>query len=376
MDGQVARLGFGGMFGHGKTVDRVDLDELSRAVDVFLDSGYNFFDNAFAYDAEEPALERVLFSRRAREDYEVSQKITPWKMNSPAQMRENFERSLASTSVDYYDYLMLHNVSTQGARAQKFEEMGAWDFVLEQKERGLAAKVGFSFHDRPEMFESFIEAHPQAEFVMLQLNYYDWNSQLVCAKKNYEVAHTHGLPIFVMKPFRGGVLARLPEAARALLDEAGVSPAELALGFCASVPGVHTVFATMNSPSEVADDIAALAHFPKLSPQLRAELVDEVVKILDAVERIECVDCRYCVDVCPKRIRIPWILQALNDREVFGSALAQRSYLWETNFGGRASECISCGRCLDQCSTRLDIPALLARAAETFEGDMDNSPSW
>ena len=80
MDGQVARLGFGGMFGHGKTVDRVDLDELSRAVYVFLDSGYNFFDNAFAYDAEEPALERVLFSRRAREDYEVSQKITPWKM--------------------------------------------------------------------------------------------------------------------------------------------------------------------------------------------------------------------------------------------------------------------------------------------------------
>ena len=55
MDGQVARLGFGGMFGHGKTVDRVDLDELSRAVYVFLDSGYNFFDNAFAYDAEEPA---------------------------------------------------------------------------------------------------------------------------------------------------------------------------------------------------------------------------------------------------------------------------------------------------------------------------------
>ena len=375
---RLPRLGFGGMFGHGKTLDMVPLDELASSIEFFFECGYNFFDNAFAYDAEEPALERVLFSKYDRESYEVSQKITPWKMSSPEQMRKNFEHSLQTTSVGYYDYLMLHNVSTQGNRAEKFKDCKAWEFLLEQKERGLAKKIGFSFHDKPEMLESFIAEHPEAEFVMLQVNYFDWNNPLVCARQNCEIALKHNLPIFVMKPFRGGVLARPPEKIAQAMKKAGVHPIELALGFLASILGIDTIFCTMNTRDEVGLDVAGLRSGAIFPPDLLNGYIEQTLRLFNSSKRIDCVDCRYCIDVCPKNIRIPWILQALNDRETFGSSLSQRSYLWETNFGGRASDCISCGRCIEQCSTHLDIPSLLAHAVEVFESDLDkkDKPSW
>lgn len=48
-----------------------------------------------------------------------------------------------------------------------------------------------------------LTAHPEFEFVQLQLNYLDWESAGVQSRKCYEVAEKHGVPVFVMEPVKG-----------------------------------------------------------------------------------------------------------------------------------------------------------------------------
>lgn len=50
------------------------------------------------------------------------------------------------------------------------------------------------------------------EFVQLQLNYLDWDSEGVQSRKCYETAVKHGKPVIVMEPVKGGTLARVPES--------------------------------------------------------------------------------------------------------------------------------------------------------------------
>ena len=44
----------------------------------------------------------------------------------------------------------------------------------EQKEAGLIRHAGFSFHSTPEELDALLTAHPEMEFVQLQINYADW----------------------------------------------------------------------------------------------------------------------------------------------------------------------------------------------------------
>ena len=53
------------------------------------------------------------------------------------------------------------------------------------------------------------------DFVQIQLNYYDWFHGT--AREQYEILREHGIPIMVMEPAHGGMLADLPEAGRDLL---------------------------------------------------------------------------------------------------------------------------------------------------------------
>lgn len=59
--------------------------------------------------------------------------------------------------------------------------------------------------------------HPEMEFVQLQINYLDWESEGVQSRKCYEVAVKHGVPVIVMEPVKGGTLAQVPENVESLL---------------------------------------------------------------------------------------------------------------------------------------------------------------
>lgn len=89
----------------------------------------------------------------------------------------------------------------------KYEKYHLWDFVKEQKEKGLVKHMGFSFHAGPHLLEQLLTEHPKVDFVQLQINYADWENPSVTARANYEVARKHGKSIVVMEPVKGGKLA-------------------------------------------------------------------------------------------------------------------------------------------------------------------------
>ena len=62
-----------------------------------------------------------------------------------------------------------------------------------------------------------MKAHPEVEYVQLQLNYLDWEDEAIQAKACYEIATRYGKPVIVMEPIKGGALVNIPEKAAEIL---------------------------------------------------------------------------------------------------------------------------------------------------------------
>lgn len=67
--------------------------------------------------------------------------------------------------------------------------------------------------------EEILTKHPEVDFVQLQINYLDWNSEGIQSGKCYDVATKHNKPIVVMEPIKGGTLINIPDEAKTLLTE-------------------------------------------------------------------------------------------------------------------------------------------------------------
>ena len=132
--------------------------------------------------------------------------------------RSMFETSLTRTGAGYFDFFLLHNLGDK--RTQSFDDFHIWDFLARKKEEGLILNLGFSMHDKAEELEKVLTAHPEMDFVQLQINYADWESPTVEARKCYETARKYGKPIIVMEPVKGGSLANLPDKVSRIFKEA------------------------------------------------------------------------------------------------------------------------------------------------------------
>ena len=77
------------------------------------------------------------------------------------------------------------------------------------------------------------------------LNYYDWYQGT--ARQQYEILREHGIPVMVMEPVHGGMLANLPEECLRMLPDTSVSPATWALRFVMNLPGVAVVLSGMSN---------------------------------------------------------------------------------------------------------------------------------
>nr|WP_241157293.1 aldo/keto reductase [Adlercreutzia sp. ZJ242] len=356
----------------GEAADRggepIDVEQVCAMVDEFMGAGFSYFDTAFTYHdgASEPAIKRALVDRYPRESFQLATKLPAWAAKSAAEARGMLDISLARTGAGYFDYYLLHNLG--GELSQPFEDYGLWEFVQQKKAEGLIRHAGFSIHDNAAALDALLTAHPEVDFVQLQINYADWENPKVESRKCYEVARAHGLPVIVMEPVKGGSLVKLPPAARAVLAEANPSAplASWALRFAASLPGVLTVLSGMSNIEQMRENVGVMRDFKPLTAE-EAAVVERVRGILDEAPTVPCTDCRYCVKGCPQHIGIPAALESLNIMAQFGDERrAKENYAWSTG-SHPASSCIGCGACERVCPQHIAITSELARAAELFE---------
>ena len=342
----------------------IDPTQTERMVDTFLERGFSYFDTAYVYEGSEEAFRHTVSMRHPRERYLLADKLAGWALSKDFPPEKMFEASLARSGAGYFDYYLLHSLQADNLRA--YEENGCWAFARRMREAGRIRHLGFSFHDSPELLERILSDHPEFEFVQLQVNYADWESETVHARRNVEVARRHGIEIVVMEPVKGGILANLPPDAVEVLrtTRPNASVASWAMRFAATLPGVSMVLSGMSSQAQLEDNLRTFDPIQPFTEEERAALW-RAREILLSGETIACTSCRYCTAGCPAHIDIPRVFQAMNMLLTFGEHSRPHStYARLLAAGsGRAQDCVACGHCEGICPQHLPIISLLQNAS-------------
>ena len=363
---EIGKLGFG-LMRLPKNGDQIDLEQVKKMVDLFLDAGFTYFDTAWAYPGSEEAIAEALVARYGRDRFQLATKLAAWiKCETREEAVAQFETSLKRTRAGYFDFYLLHNLGE--SRSHFFDDFGLWDFAQEKKEQGLVRHVGFSFHSTPEELDAILTAHPEMEFVQLQINYADWEAPKIQSRACYEVARKHGKPVIIMEPVKGGMLATPPESVQSIFRRVNpdASPASWCLRFAASLDGVITVLSGMSSIGQMKDNLANMKPFVPLSDAEKSA-VREAQEALSRIPLIPCTTCDYCAKVCPNNIGISGSFTAGNNLRLFGNKEAasfQEHWLVEGHGKKQAAECIKCGKCEAVCPQHIPIRECLAEIAE------------
>jgi len=357
MDKSLSLLGMGCMRlpqqgeGWGKPVDIPKAEEL---LDYCMKNGVNYFDTAYVYHGgdSEVFLGKVL-QKYPRESYYLADK---YNLLAQPDYRIQFPEQLERLQTDYIDFYMCHGISDNYISG--YLGNGGVEYFAEEKERGRIKHLGFSFHGKPEVLREALK-YRDWDFVMIQLNYYDWfHGQ---AREQYEVLREHNIPIMVMEPVHGGMLTNLTDEGNAMLRAADAekSAASWAMRFVMNLPGVVTVLSGMSDMTQVRDNVATFKERKPITEDDKAMLEKAAALLLETIGA-KCTFCRYC-DGCPHELDIPEILRIYNDFKAGGDWRLRR--LTALDEGKRPSACDKCGVCVGQCPQGLDIPRYMEEMA-------------
>ena len=360
------RLGFGLMRLPKNPDGSIDIPQVCEMADHFIAAGGTYFDTAYVYDngASEAAFKAAVADRYPRDAYTVCTKLNAFlQCTDEASAKQQFRTSLERTGAGYFDYYLLH--ALQRNNVQKYDDYHIWDYVAEQKAKGLIRHYGFSFHADPDLLEQLLEEHPEVEFVQLQINYADWENPGVASRRNYEICRAHGKPVVIMEPVKGGILASpIPEVEKILKEaDCEASCASWALRFAAGLDHILAVLSGMSSLEQMDDNLHHMQPFRPLNEK-EMRVIEKAQKALDAAKAIPCTACHYCTEGCPMGIPIPEIFTVYNRREGSPHFRTVREYTIVTTDRGKAADCIQCGQCEGACPQHLPIVSLLEKCRE------------
>lgn len=351
---------------------KIDIELSKKMVDTFIERGFTYFDTAWMYCGfkSENATKEILVDRYPRDSYTLATKLHCGFLNNKEDRDRIFNEQRIKTGVEYFDYYLLHDIGQD--HYKRYTELECFEWIVEKKKQGLVKNIGFSFHDNAELLDKVLTEHPEMEFVQLQINYLDWESEGVQSRLCYEVATKHGVPVIVMEPVKGGTLALVPEHVEQLFKSynAEMSVPSWAIRFCASLENVKMVLSGMSNMEQMIDNTNYMMDFKSLS-DADMKVVWTAVDMLNSNIEIPCTGCAYCVDGCPMKIAIPKYFSLYNadKQEVKEKGWTPQGEYYDrlTHTFGKASDCVGCGQCEKACPQHLPIVKYLKDVAEYFE---------
>ena len=354
----------------------IDMEQVNKMVDLYMDAGFNCFDTAFVYHegVGEAAFRESVVKRYPRDSFKISTKLPLFVITEESQLEPLFAQQLENCGVDYFDYYMLHNVS--GFTENAWKNVDLYSFIQKKKEEGYIKHIGISTHGNAEFLEEILFEHPELEFVLLQINYLDWDDEGIESRKCWEVARKYNKKVMIMEPYKGGFLADVPQEAEKLMKDYNPdrSVVSWAMRFVANIDDVCVVYTGASNFEQLESNIEEFKNADPLNDEELA-ILDEVSEIINSNITVDCTKCRYCVDSCTEEIDIAKIFDLYNKHKLlekedwtqFGNAYLNYSKL---DGVGIASDCIECENCIEECPQQINIPEVLKDVAKTFETEI------
>lgn len=363
---KVSLLGLGTMrlpLAEDGSVNEKEAIELIRAA---VDSGINYVDTAYTYHGgnSEKILGKAL-KDGYRERVILADKMPIWLAKDEEAMRKIFDRQFERLDTDIIDMYLVHNITVPIWKRVK--KLNLLPFLEEKKAEGKIKHLGFSFHDKFQLFEEVIDAFPW-EFCQIQLNYMDKDFQ--AGVKGLKYAASKGLSVIIMEPLKGGRLTNsIPPSVEKLFSEAAVkrSPAQWAFKWLAAMPEVSLMLSGMSDRKQLEANVEIMSMKDLcLLTEEEAAMIDRVSDEYNKLVKYSCTGCQYCMP-CPQKLEIPKLIGHYNDWFIYdknpSTAMEYRTWIPD---GRHASDCIGCGACEEKCPQSLPIREALKKTAELF----------
>jgi hypothetical protein len=343
--------------------------ETEAMLDYAIQNGVNFFDTAYIYPNSEATLGRILQKLNRREQIKIATKLPPYFVKKHSDLDKIFEQQLKRLQTDYIDYYFMHML-TDVSVWTRLVGLGILPWLDEKRAQGKIKNIGFSYHGGREEFIRLCDVYPWG-FCMIQYNYLDEHNLAGVSGLRY--AAGKGIPVFVMEPLRGGVLAtQLPKGAAMAFEQADTrrTPAEWALRWLFNQPEVTCVLSGMSDMSVLTENIqvAQTAQVNAFSQQ-DFEAIAQAKTAFAQTIKVNCTACGYCMP-CPQGVDIPTCLFCYNDIAISGKMRAFSNYLSQTMFKAHpqnASRCNQCKLCEKKCPQLIPIADELANTVRAFE---------
>ena len=358
----VSALGFGCMRLPTVGGDHSHIDEplATRMIYYAIDHGVNYIDTAYPYHGgnSERFLGKVL-KGSYRDRIRLATKLPCWLIADRGDFDRYFNEQLERLQTDHVDFYLLHSLHANTWR--KVRDLGVLEWAEEARRSGRIGHLGFSFHDRYEVFKEIVDAYEGWDFCQIQYNYMDVDNQ--AGTQGLRYAASKGLAVVVMEPLLGGRLANPPVAVQAVWDSAARkrSAVEWALQWLWNQPEVSVVLSGMSAMEHVVENVAC-AERSGVGTLTADEiaLVDRARAAYLGLRPIPCTGCEYCLP-CPNGLGIPSLLDMLNSAALYGDIEGARRRYGHMPEGERAGACQECRQCEDLCPQQIPISEWMAR---------------
>ncbi|MEG2085981.1 MAG: aldo/keto reductase [Clostridia bacterium] len=350
-------LGFGGM--RFPKLEDGEIDEATaiKMVRYAKDNGVNYFDTAYIYHSgKSEGLYKKALAPYPRDSYFLADKLAVWLINSKDDAEKMFNEQLERCGVDYFDFYLLHSLDSDYWKNHvlKYDLV---NFCLRKKAEGKIKNLGFSFHDSRRLFGTILR-YAKWDFCQIQYNYMD--TKIQAGESGYKYAKKMGIPMVIMEPVKGGLLAKLPNDVVLPFKQLDkdASFASYALRYVAAHDNVKVILSGMSTMEQVEDNVKTFSTFkPLLAKEKNA--IKQVKENLTKRVRVGCTGCEYCMP-CPSNVSIPDNFSVWNEYGMYENkkrAIQQ----WNNNISDKekAKNCINCGRCETLCPQHIKIPDML-----------------
>ena len=367
---KLSHLGFGTMRlpvidGKDKCIDK-DLAEKMFA--KAIEAGVNYFDTAWGYhEGNSELVTGEILSNYDRDSFYLATKFPGYDLSNMPKVEEIFERQLEKLRTDHFDFYLIHNVCEMNIDEYLNPKHGVQEYLIRQRENGRIKHLGLSSHGKASTLRRYLDIWgSEMVFCQLQVNYVDWEFQK--ASDGVALLKEKDIPLWVMEPVRGGLLARLSEENAARLKELrpDESPAAWAFRYLQTLPETKVILSGMTDLAQVEDNLRTFETEKPLTER-EQEVLSEIASDMLSKKILPCTACRYCTGYCPQELDIPYLLSLYNDYEFTGGGYTPVMRGLALSEDKQPSACIGCASCEQVCPQQIGISGAMSDFAEKLK---------